>query len=388
MTQRTGSGPDDPTGLGRVWQVPDAQVASGRIPGYVAAVRVGGQVAVRAGGRTAVGTDGAPMREDTLFRIASVTKPIGGALALSLVQDGVLALDDPVARWLPEAASPRVLVSPGAPLDQTTDVTRPITVRHLLTLTCGWGAVLEETPLQAAMMERGVYPGPLTPEMSGDEFVARVAGLPLAFQPGEGWLYDTGIDLLGVLLARAAGKPLSHLVAERITGPLGMTATAFGTPDTGRLATAYRPGPGGLEVLDPPDGIFAGPPRFEELSSGLVSTAPELLRFFCAMADGGAPVLTAGSVALMTADALTAAQRRQAQPIVGPGGSWGLATEVDVEAAEPWMAPGRWGWDGGTGTTAHVDPARGIVGVLLTQRMMTSALDGFDDFWTAMAAAA
>jgi CubicO group peptidase (beta-lactamase class C family) len=224
--------------------------------------------------------------------------------------------------------------------------------------------------------------------MSGDEFVARVAGLPLAFQPGEGWLYDTGIDLLGVLLARATGKPLSHLVAERITGPLGMTATSFGTPDTGRLATAYQPGPGGLEVLDPPDGVFAGPPRFEELSSGLVSTAPDLLRFFCAMADGGAPVLTAGAVALMTADALTSGQRQQALPIVGPGGSWGLATGVDVEAAEPWMAPGRWGWDGGTGTTARVDPVRGVVGVLLTQRAMTGPQDGFGDFWTAMAAAA
>ena len=388
MTQRGSSGPDAPTGLDRVWPVPDAQVASGRIPGYVAAVRVGGQVAVRAASRMAVGADSAPMREDTLFRIASVTKPIGGALALSLVQDGVLTLDDPAGRWLPEVASPRVLVSPGAPLDHTTDAARPITVRHLLTLTCGWGAVLEETPLQAAMMQRGVYPGPLTPQMSGDEFVARVADLPLAFQPGEGWLYDTGIDLLGVLLARAAGKPLSHLVAERITGPLGMTATGFGTPDTGRLATAYRPGPGGLEVLDPPDGMFAGPPPFEELSSGLVSTAPDLLRFFRAMADGGAPVLTAGSVALMTADALTAAQRQQALPIVGPGGSWGLGTGVDVEAAEPWMAPGRWGWDGGTGTTAHVDPTRGIVGVLLTQRMTTGPLDGFGDFWTAMAAAA
>jgi len=388
MTQREGSGPDALTGPGRVWPVPDAQVASGRIPGYVAAVRVGGQVAVRAGGRMAVGAESAPMREDTLFRIASITKPIGGALALSLIQDGVLTLDDPVARWLPEVASPRVLVSPGAPLDHTTDAARPITVRHLLTLTCGWGAVLEQTPLQAAMMERGVYPGPLTPQMSGDEFVARVADLPLAFQPGEGWLYDTGIDLLGVLLARAAGKPLSHLVAERITGPLGMTGTGFGTPDTGRLATAYRPGPGGLEVLDPPDGMFAGPPPFEELSSGLVSTAPDLLRFFGAMADGGAPVLTAGSVALMTADALTSAQRQQALPIVGPGGSWGLGTGVDVEAAEPWMAPGRWGWEGGTGTTAHVDPTRGIVGVLLTQRMMTGPLDGFGDFWTAMAAAA
>ncbi len=330
MTQRTGSGPAAGTGFEHVWQVPDAQVASGRIPGYVAAVRIRGQVAVRAGGRTAVETESTPMGEDTLFRIASVTKPIGGALTLSLVQDGALALDDPIARWLPEAASPRVLVAPGAPLDRTTELGRPITVAHLLTLTCGWGAVLEEIPLRSAMMERGVYPGPLTPQMSGDEFVARVA----------------------------------------------------------RLATAYQPGPGGLEVLDPPDGVFAGPPGFEELSSGLVSTAPDLLRFFCAMADGGGPVLTAGSVALMTADALTDAQRRQALPIVGPGGSWGLATGVDVEAAEPWMAPGRWGRDGGTGTTAHVDPARGTVGVLLTQRAMTGPLDGFGDFWTAVAAAA
>jgi CubicO group peptidase (beta-lactamase class C family) len=99
-------------------------------------------------------------------------------------------------------------------------------------------------------------------------------------------------------------------------------------------------------------------------------------------------VLTAGSVALMTADALTGAQRQQALPIVGPGGSWGLATGVDVEPAEPGMAPGRWGWDGGTGTTAHVDPTRGTVGVLLTQRMMTGPLDGFGDFWAAVTAAA
>jgi CubicO group peptidase (beta-lactamase class C family) len=224
--------------------------------------------------------------------------------------------------------------------------------------------------------------------MSGDEFVARVADLPLAFQPGEGWLYDTGIDLLGVLLGRAAGKPLSELVAERIAGPLGMGSTSFWTPEIDRLATAYFPGPDGLEVLDPPDGVFAHPPGFEELSGGLVSTAADVLAFFCAMADGGGPVLSAGSVALMTAAALTAAKRGHAAPIVGPGGSWGLATGVDVEAAQPWMAPGRWGWTGGTGTTAHVDPTRGTVAVLLTQRAMTSPMDGFDDFWTAVAAAA
>jgi CubicO group peptidase (beta-lactamase class C family) len=116
-----------------------------------------------------------------------------------------------------------------------------------------------------------------------------------------------------------------------------------------------------------------------------VSTASDVLRFYSAMADGGGPVLSPDSVALMTRDALTDAQREQARPIVGRGASWGLSTGVDVEAAEPWMAPGRWGWDGGTGTGAHVDPARGTVAVLLTQRGMTSPLDGFADFWTAVA---
>jgi CubicO group peptidase (beta-lactamase class C family) len=388
MAKRRGSGPAVETSLEHVWQVPDGQVASGRIPGYVGAVRIGGHIEVRAGGRRAVEPQSALMGADTLFRIASVTKPLGGALTLSLVQDGVLALDDPIARWLPEAASPRVLVSPDAPLDRTTEVRRPITIRHLLTMTSGWGAVLEETPLQAAMMGRGVFPGPLTPQMSGDEFVARVTELPLAFQPGEGWLYDTGVDLLGVLLVRATGTPLSDLFVERVIGPLGMTSTSFWTAEADRLATAYRPGPDGLELLDPPDGLFARPPSFEELSSGLVSTATDLLRFFGAMADGGGGVLTDESVALMTSDALTDVQRRQALPLVGPGGSWGLATGVDVEAAEPWMAPGRWGWDGGTGTTAYVDPVRGTVGVLLTQRAMTGPMDGFGDFWTAVAAAA
>jgi CubicO group peptidase (beta-lactamase class C family) len=387
MTQGSSQPATGPT-FEAIWQVPDAHVRSGRIPGYVGAVRIHGRVEIRAGGRTSVGPDGPAMAEDTLFRLASVTKPIGAALTLSLVQDGLFALDDPIASWLPEAGSPRVLQTPDAPLDHTTEAVRPITISHLLTQTAGWGAVLEKTVLQKTMLSQGIYPGPLTPEMSGDEFVARVAALPLAFQPGEGWLYDTGMDVLGVLLARATGQQLSDLLNERITGPLGMASTMFWTPQVDRLATAYRPGPDGLEVLDPPDGVFAAPPRFEELSSGLVSTASDVLRFFSAMADGGDPVLSADSVALMTTDALTDAQRQQALPIVGPGGSWGLGTGIDIEAAEPWMAPGRWGWDGGTGTTAHVDPTRGTVGVLLTQRALSGPMDDFGDFWAAVAAAA
>lgn len=371
-----------------IWHLLDGQVASGRLPGYVAAVRIGDESVIRAGGRTAVDRDSPPMTEDTLFRIASVTKPMGGVLTMALVDDGVLGLDDPAARWLPELERPRVLVAPDAALDDTTDAVRPITVRHLLTCTTGWGAIMQPTPLRRAMIDRRVFPSALHPPMTGDEFVATLAELPLAFQPGEGFLYDTPIDVLGVLLARAAGRPLSELFAERILGPLGMTDTAFHAVDPARLATAYMPAGDGLELLDPPDGEFARPPQFEELSSGLVSTAADVLRFYTAMADGGAPVVRRAALARMTADALTDEQRRAALPIVEPGSSWAMATGIDVEAAQPWMAPGRWGWTGGTGTTAYVDPSRDTVCVLLTQRGMAGPRDGFDDFFAAVAAAA
>ena len=363
MTQGT----DRITGVHHVWELLDGQVAAGRMPGYVSALRVRGQVAVRASGRTALGDTAPPMRDDTLFRTASITKPMGGALTLALVRDGVLALDDPIGRWLPEAAAPRVLVAPDASLDRTTAAERPVTVRDLLTGTSGWGIVMEQTPLQAEMIRRGVFGSPVHRDVTADEFVERVTSLPLAFPPGTGWMYETGIDLLGILIMRATGRSLAQLFAERITGPLGMASTAFlGAPD--RLATAYIPDADGLAVLDPPDGTFAVPPPFEELGSGVVASAPDVLRFFTAMADGGAPVLTADEVTLLTTDALTDVQRRSARTFLDEGESWGLGTGVDVEAVRPWQAPGRWGWTGGTGTTAYVDSSRDVVAVLLTQR--------------------
>jgi CubicO group peptidase (beta-lactamase class C family) len=371
-----------------IWELLDAHVAAGRMPGYVAAVRIGSDTEIHAGGRRAVEPESAPMTEDSLFRIASVTKPMGAALTLSLVQDGVLALDDPVDTWLPEAATARVLVRPDAPLDQTTDLERPITVRHLLTMTSGWGVVLEDSPLQQAMIERRVFPSAMPTPMSGDEFMRTVGGLPLAFQPGGGFLYETGFNVLGVLLTRAAGESLSDLFAARITGPLRMTDTAFHAVDARRMAAAYMPGPDGLTLLDPPDGAFARPPLFEELSGGLVSSAADVLRFYTAMADGGAPILSAESLNLMTSDHLTDAQRETGAPFVDAGTSWGLGTGLDLEATKPGMAPGRWGWTGGTGTCAYVDPVHDTVSVLLTQRAMTGPDDGPESFWAAVAAAA
>jgi len=371
-----------------IWDVLDGQVAAGRFPGYVAAVRIGGRTEIHAGGRRAVDVDSPPMSDDTLFRIASITKPMGAALTLSLVQDGVLAVDDPIERWLPEAAKARVLVRPDAPLDQTIELQRPITVRRLLTMTSGWGVVLEDTPLQRAMIDGGVFPSAMPTLMSADQFMATVAGLPLAFQPGEGFLYETGFNVLGVLLMRATGKSLFDLFSERITGPLGMTDTTFYATDVARMTAAYMPGPDGLTLMDPPDGAFSDPPLFEELSGGLVSSAPDVFRFYTAMADGGAPVLTPESLTQMTSDQLTPAQRANAAPFVDDDTSWGFGTGVDLTAAKPGTAPGRWGWTGGTGTCAYVDPVRDAVSVLLTQRAMTGPDDGPEPFWAAVAEAA
>lgn len=362
-----------------IWRVPDAKVAAGRFPGYVGAVRVRGEVQIHAAGRIAVEPDSPAMRTSTQFRITSVTKPIGGALTLSLVEDGVIALEDEVARWSPELASPSVLVDPSGSLDAVVPAERPVTIRQLLTLTSGWGISLERSPLQAAMMERGVFASAMGHTCTADEFMARVGALPLVFQPGEGWRYETSFNLLGIVLERATGRSLSELLHERVFAPLGMADTGF-TGAAERLAAAYQPTEDGLELMDAPDGQFSRPPAFEQLSGGLVSTVGDLLRFYSGVADGA--LLSDAGRARMTSDALTPAQRAAAPPpFLGPGVSWGLGTGV-----EP--ATGGWGWMGGSGTSAWVDPSRDTVAVLLTQRAMAGPDDGHDDFHAAVAAAA
>jgi CubicO group peptidase (beta-lactamase class C family) len=359
-----------------IWAVPEAGLAEGRFPGYVAAVRVGGHAEIHAAGRIAVDAGSAPMQADTQFRIASVTKPMGGALTLSLVEDGLIALDDEVAPWAPELAAPSVLVDPDGPLDRVVPAVRPVTIRHLLTLTSGWGVVIERTPLTQAMADRGVHAGPMGLALSGDEFLRGVGSIPLAFQPGEGWRYDTGIDLLGVVLERALGRSLGDLLHERIFQPLGMRDTAFhGSAD--RLAALYEATDDGLALADPPDGKFSRPPGFPQLSGGLVSTAGDVLRFYSAMADG--ELLSDASRAALTSNALTPQQRAAApEPFLVPGSTWGLGTGV-VEAT------GAWGWTGGTGTSAAVDPSRDTVAVILTQRQMAGPADSPQPFHDAVA---
>uniref|UniRef100_UPI002027D794 serine hydrolase domain-containing protein n=1 Tax=Actinotalea sp. C106 TaxID=2908644 RepID=UPI002027D794 len=362
----------DPTA---VVDLVNAQVRNGRLPGAVLGLRHAGRTHLHAVGARSLGEPGA-MTVDTTFRISSLTKPLAGALTLSLVADGTLGLDDPVTRWLPELADLRVVRDLEGPLGDTVPAERAPTVRELLTMTAGFGWVPGDGPLVEAVRASGIGPSPFSPEVSPEVYLRRLAALPLAAPPGAGAWYHMTFDALGVLLARATGRPLPQLLAERLTGPLGLVDTGF-TADPGRTAACYLPTADG-SGLDP----FPGPPVdvdpvFPSLATGMLSTAPDLLAALTALAAGGAPVLDPAHVELLTTDALTDEQRRSrgSTAILEPGCSWGLGAGVDLEAGTGGRAPGRWGWIGGTGTAAYVDPTRDLVVVLLTGRGLAGPHD-------------
>ncbi len=188
-----------------------------------------GEVQVDAIGMKAAGSSD-PMRRDTIFRIASMTKPITAAAAMILVEECKLRLDEPVDGLLPELADRRVLKRIDGPLDDTVPAKRPITLRDLLTFRLGIGAVIAprgQYPIQQAMAEAGLDPGPDPSPHGPSEWMKQLSNLPLIHQPGEGWLYHTGSDILGVLIARAADQTLEDFFRERVFGPLGMRDTGF-----------------------------------------------------------------------------------------------------------------------------------------------------------------
>src|SRR6478672_6820095 len=353
----------------RLEEIVETAVARGDAPGVVAAVGRGDEGYVAAAGVMAVG--GPPMRPDTLFRIASITKPVTAAVVLSLAEEGRLGLEEPVDRLLPELADRQVLRRPDGPLTDTIRAERAVTTRDLLTFTWGFGmqgamfTAPEPWPIVTAVAERelGAF-GPPRPDTTPepDTWMARLGELPLLAQPGERWLYSAGSQVLGVLAARAADAPFEDVMRDRVLAPLGMDDTAFYADDTRRLATAYERRDGKLEVSDPPDGQWSRPPRFPDGAGGLVSTAEDLLRFGrMLLLPGANPVLTAGTVAEMTRDQLTPAQRAN----VWPGFSflddrgWGYGVSVT-----------EWGytWDGGLGTAWSNIPDQDTTVVVLTQR--------------------
>jgi CubicO group peptidase (beta-lactamase class C family) len=340
------------------------------------------------------------MRRDSIFRVASITKPVTAVAAMILIEECKLRLDDSIERWLPELAHRRVLRSIGSQVVDTVPAKRALTVRDLLTYRMGFGSVMampDTYPIQRLIREYRIGgDGPPDPSKAPttDAWIRGLGSLPLLAQPGERWMYNTSADVLGVLISRVAGKSLGAFMRERIFEPLGMKDTAFHVPaeKLSRLPTAYdcNLNTNKLEVYDPagPDSAWASPPPFESGAGGLVSTVDDFFAFSRMMLNkgrhGGDQIISRASVEMMTSDQLTPQQREGAEPFFGTHSSWGLGMAVSIRRTEIYNTPGRFGWDGGLGTSAYVDPAADIIGILMTQRLMGSPEPPrvFTDFWT------
>jgi CubicO group peptidase (beta-lactamase class C family) len=385
-------------GLDRLHSVLYGYVERGEIPGIVALVSRGDDVYVETLGTMAVGNS-APVKRDTIFRIASLTKPITAVAAMILVEECRLRLDESIEPWLPELANRRVLTSISALPDDTAPAKRAITVRDLLTYRMGFGSVMampDTYPIQKLIREYHIGgDGPPRPSQTpaADEWMNKLGSLPWMAQPGERWMYHVSADVLGVLIARVSGQSLSAFLRERIFDPLGMKDTAFYVPSENidRLP--------GLYVFDRQtktlmlfDGIanseWRRPPAFESGGGGLVSTIDDYFAFCGMMLNKGRHgperVLSRATVELMTTDQLTPRQREGAEIFFSSNRSWGLGMAVETKRDHLFRTPGRFGWDGGFGTSAYVDPAEGLIGILMTQRMMESPEPPpvFNDFWT------
>jgi CubicO group peptidase (beta-lactamase class C family) len=308
-----------------------------------------------------------------------MTKPIIAAAAMILVEEGRIALDDPVAPWLPELAAPSVVRTPSGPVDDVVPAARPITLEDLLTSRAGYGFPADFSLPAVALLFDEVHKFMLDPQLgqSPDEWMATLARVPMLNQPGETFLYNTTFDILGVLLARVSACPLPEFLAERLFEPLGMADTGFSVPPgkVGRLTSRYRPGQdGGLELVDPPAGQWTQPPVFPSGAGGLVSTVGDWHAFGRMLLGGGTlgdhRLLSPSSVRQITTDHLTQAQR-DAGRIFLEGQGWGYGGSVDIAPTDPWTVPGRYGWVGGTGTAAHVTPSTATVSILLTPVEMT-----------------
>ncbi|MER6462994.1 serine hydrolase domain-containing protein [Streptomyces sp. NPDC001288] len=366
------------------------RVEDGTVPGAVGLVARGADVeAVAVGDADAEGS--APMTRESIFRIASITKPVTAAAVLMLVDEGRIGLEDPVAEWLPELAKPMVVRTPNGPVDDVVPAARQVTVEDLLSFRAGWGLPSDfSLPAARALFEVQDHGRPFRDWPDPDTWLGLLAGVPMLHQPGEAWLYGTSSALQGILAARVSGLAFPDLLSERIFEPLGMRDTGFEVPASkrDRFTSSYAPAQDGtLRLTDTPDGDYAGVPRFASGGGGLVSTADDWLAFARLLLNAGtAPdgrrLLSATSVGRMTTNHLTASQRERAALFL-EGQGWGYGGQVDVAPADPWNVPGRYGWVGGTGTTAHLVPATGTVTVLMTQVAMTGPTPNplMREFW-------
>jgi CubicO group peptidase (beta-lactamase class C family) len=392
------------TRLGRMHEIMAGHVERGGVPGVVALICRRGEVHVTAVGRKAIDDSQAvgngPVRRDTIFRIASMTKPVTAAAAMILVEECKLRLDEPVDRLLPELADRKVMKRLDGWVDDTVPANRPITLRDLLTFRMGFGIVMAPPgtyPIQTATSELLLGQGPPQPQTppAPDEWIRRLGTLPLMHQPGEKWMYNTGSDVLGVLIARASGQPFETFLRQRLFEPLGMHDTGFMVPadKLDRFAASYWTNfeTAAFELYDPAEGgQWSRPPAFPSGGGGLVSTVDDYLAFGRMLLNHGKHgkehILSRPSVETMTTDQLTPQQKAASGIVPGDFDShgWGFGVAVVTRRDDPAWPIGTFGWSGGLGTSWHSDPREDLVGVLMTQRAWTSPVPPAvcRDFWT------
>jgi CubicO group peptidase (beta-lactamase class C family) len=325
--------------------------------------------------------------EDSLWRIKSMTKQATGAAAMMLIEDGVLALDQPVAEILPALRSMRVAVDPERSL-ASRPAERSITIRHLLTHTSGfsyWIPSLGEGLLPRAYRERGITPGNYYPAKLNQpgygrqarglaEMVERLAELPLAFEPGTAWRYSVGADVLGAVIERITGG-FEAFLQERLFTPLAMSSTGFQVTarNAARLTSNYEAGPAGPVLLDPgPASVFLRPTTLPAGGAGLVSSARDFMRFGLMLLHGGAlrgaRVMRPETARLVTSNLLPEGVVSGAT-ISGARGFGAGGAVVLPGDSSPFGTPGSYGGGGAANTLWGLDPQRRLVWLFMSQHM-------------------
>jgi CubicO group peptidase (beta-lactamase class C family) len=364
----------DPALAARVDAVIDKAIAAQQIVGTVVLIARDGKLVYARAAGLADREAKLPVREDTLFRLASMTKPVVSVAALALVDRGKLTLDDPVTKWLPDFRP------------KLADGREPvITVRHLLTHTSGLTYKFVEPP-DGPYHKAEVSDGLAEPGLSADVNLRRLASAPLVHEPGAKWNYSLSIDVLGEVVARAGGGTLPQVLEELVTRPLGMAATSFTVTDRARLAWPYAVATPPVRMTEPYDMSMMGmsirfsparifdPTSFPSGGAGLAGTAHDYLRFLEAMRTGGAPILRPETARAAVSDQLGG----RGSEFLGPGATFGFGFGVttDPAAAKSLRGAGTFGWAGAYGTTAGVDPVARLSVVILTNVAGGTALEG------------
>lgn len=361
----------------RVDEVIERAISQQRLVGVVVLIAKDGEVAYR---RTAGFADREarlPMREDTVFRLSSLTKPIVSAVAMALAEQNLLDLDDVAVRWLPQF---RPKTPQGAEA--------VITLRQLLTHTAGLSYGFFE-PDDGPYHRAGISDGLGEPGLSMREELARLASVPLLYAPGSAWGYSLGLDVLGEIMRRATGTSLPALVEELVTAPLRMTDSGFAPRDLPRLATPYVDGTPPRRMKDPDvvafgpgAGIRFAPARildhrsFTSGGTGMVGTATDFLTFLETLRRGGGSILTAASVTAMMSNQI-GDLRINVESTPSWGFGFGGAVLMDPIMAQVPQGVGTWKWGGVYGHHWYVDSQNALTVVALSNTALEGMVGGF-----------